>query len=248
MTAYELTTRQFTGPLDKLLELIEERKLEITEISIAEVTDDFLAYIRTLEKVEPPFLADFIAIASKLIFIKSKYLLPDLRLTEEEEAEIKDLERRLQMYRELKPAMRTLGRLWKEGNQEFGRPYFLNVTFLDPKQSGGGIFYPGDGLSKENLRESLARILEGLEKFELETQTIKESIITIEEKIQEIVSRITEAGSARLSDLSKNKSVAEIVAFFLAILHLAREEAIHLEQEGVFSDIIIKHQDKKIAS
>ena len=82
---YELKTEQFSGPIEKLWELIEEKKLEITELNLAEVTADFLNYLKTIEKVEPKLLADFVVIASRLLLIKSKALLPNLELTVEEE-------------------------------------------------------------------------------------------------------------------------------------------------------------------
>ena len=70
-------------------------------------------------------LADFISVASKLIFLKSKYLLPGLSLTEEEETDIKDLEARLQHYQALKPAIKHLHELWRESHRSYSRPYFL---------------------------------------------------------------------------------------------------------------------------
>ena len=70
-------------------------------------------------------LADFISIASRLIFLKSKYLLPGLALTDEEEADIKDLEDRLKRYQDLKPALRYLNQLWSERHTSYSRPYFL---------------------------------------------------------------------------------------------------------------------------
>jgi len=238
---YELKLQQFSGPIGKLLELIEERKMEIGEISLAQVTDDFLKYLKTIENIDTAFLADFISVASRLIFLKSKFLLPDFQLTADEEAEIKDLERRLKLYQELKPAMKTLARLWREGNKQFGRPYFLNVNFLDSGE-GGRIFYPGRDLASPAFVESLERILDVFKKLELETQTIKEKIITIEEKIQEVIGRLQREGETSFNNLSRTKPVAEIIAVFLAILHLAREQAVFLEQNENFSDIIIKHQ------
>ena len=111
---YELKTETFSGPLEKLLELIEAHEMDVSAVSMAQVTDDFLKYLETLrgkkpedaaiaadgERVATAFeidlriLADFISVASKLIFLKSKYLLPGLALTDEEEADIKDLEGR----------------------------------------------------------------------------------------------------------------------------------------------------------
>jgi len=237
---YELRLERFSGPLDKLLELIEGQKLEITEISLATVTDDFLKYVKTLETVETPLLADFVAIASKLIFIKSKFILPDFRLTGEEEAEIRDLEKRLRMYRELRPAMHSVQRLWREGSKQFGRPYFMNVTVLDASKSGEKIFYPGLELTSKRIMGALGSIIDGFKKLELETRTIREKIITIEEKMAEIIHRLEQEVKTTLKTLSHKKPVSEVIAVFLAILHLAREQKVFLDQKTNFSDIIIK--------
>src|SRR3989338_1920850 len=191
MTAYELKTEKFQGPLDKLLELIEEKKLEITEISLAEVTNDFLRYLQSLtitkEDANNPevsgedsfeirenmrLLADFIAIASRLILIKSKSLLPDAPLTQDEEADIKDLEARLKIYRALKPAMRLLQERWQKSETEFSKPYFLNASFpralrwgSGQAASGANIFYPGANLSLESLVTSAGRVAAVVQKI-----------------------------------------------------------------------------------
>ena len=88
---YQLNIQQFFGPIEKLLELIEEKKMEITDLNLAEVTADFLNYLKTLVNVDSRVLADFVVVASRLLLIKSKALLPSLELTEEEEQDISDL-------------------------------------------------------------------------------------------------------------------------------------------------------------
>ena len=150
-TEYQLELENFKGPLDKLLELIEAEKMDVSEVSMAKVTDSFLKYLETVKGgnvIEETFrgdlrvLADFISVASRLIFLKSKYLLPGFALTEEEEADIKDLEERLKRYQDLKPALKHLNALWSERHTSYSRPYFLG-------RGGGGlaagqtIFYPG---------------------------------------------------------------------------------------------------------
>lgn len=211
---------KFQGPLSKLLELIEAKKMEITEISLAEVTDDFLKYLQTLSEADLRLVADFIAVASRLILIKSKFLLPDLSLTGEEEAEIRDLEKRLKIYQELKPMLKNISHLWRGGNREISRPYFL----VKGLAGGGGIvFYPGSELGAEGLLEAMAKVFESFKGLELESKTIKEKIVTIEEKIKEIIDRIKQDGEANFKSLSnKKKTRSEIIAIFLAILHLAR--------------------------
>lgn len=244
MTTYELKLEQFSGPLGKLLELIEAQKLEVTEISLAQVTDDFLKYLKTLEEVHASVIADFIVIASRLIFLKSKVLIPNLVLTEEEESEIKDLERRLKLYQEFKPALKYVSDLWNKNGREFSRPYFLNLgdaISIDHKS----IFYPGNSLSQATLQGSLQKIFETIKNLELESQTIKEKIVTIEEKMQEIVKRLELSGGMSFKTLAEKMPVSEIIAIFLAILHLAREQRILIEQEGNFSDIMISKSEER---
>ena len=75
---YQVKLQQFAGPLDKLLQLIEERNLDITQVNLAEVTADFLSYVKNLEqKTAPGIVADFLVVAAKLVLIKSKILLPN---------------------------------------------------------------------------------------------------------------------------------------------------------------------------
>jgi len=285
---YELKSEQFTGPLEKLLELIEARQMDITQISLAQVTDDFLKYLKTLTDAEQTqtdaeqtqngaeqertdaegfsmgqgsfrvvprmdlrMVADFIAVASRLILIKSKYLLPDLTLTEEEETGMKDLERRLKIYQELKPALKTLAKLWSGGDKEFSRGYFMVGGFgsgspsqvshgeIREGKGGSGFFYPGKKLGLDLLLGAMRDIFKDLENMELETKVIKEKIITIGEKMKEIVRRMQKEVELNLNALSGDKSRANIIITFLAILHLAREQLILLEQNSAFSDIMI---------
>lgn len=238
--SYELKTEKFSGPLEKLLELIEAKQLAINEISLAEVTDNFLKYLQTLSEADMRLVADFIAVASRLILIKSKSLLPELALTGEEEADIKDLEKRLKIYQELKPVLKLLDALWKKAGREFSRPYFLEQGAS--LEGGARVFYPGDGLEIPTLYGALRKIFESFVSMELETKSIKEKIVTIEEKIAEVVERLKKGGDATFKGLSSAKSRSEIIVIFLAILHLAHERLVALEQAERFSDIIIKRQ------
>lgn len=255
--AYELQVGEFKGPLDKLLELIEGEKLDINEVSLAKVTDGFLRYLDDLKsaigvaegaplrddaldqafRADLRLLADFVAVASRLIFLKSKYLLPGLELTEEEEADIKDLEARLQIYQQLKPALRILNRLWHESHRSYSRPYLAGKSAMLREHA---IFYPGGNLDLEGLQGALERIFETIKTYELETETIKEKIVTLEEKISEVLGRIQKEGDTHFRNLSGEKSRGEQIVVFLALLHLAREQLVLLEQMNAFSDIMVK--------
>jgi chromatin segregation and condensation protein Rec8/ScpA/Scc1 (kleisin family) len=102
------------------------------------------------------------------------------------------------------------------------------------------LFYPGNELTASMLQNSLGRIFETIKTFELETETIKEKIITLEEKISEVLGRIQKEGDMHFRHLKGDMSRGETIIAFLAILHLAREQIVLLEQMEQFSDIMIK--------
>ena len=87
---YKIETEHFVGPYSVLLSMIEERKLFINDISLALITEDYLRYVNT-HNIHPALISNFVMVASTLILIKSKSLLPDLNLTEEEVVDIKNL-------------------------------------------------------------------------------------------------------------------------------------------------------------
>jgi segregation and condensation protein A len=262
---YELTVGEFSGPLEKLLELIEAEKMDVSEVSMARVTDGFLKYLESLKNNKIPVgaseiaglgdvdeatrrlfradlrvLADFISVASRLIFLKSKYLLPGLTLTDEEEADIKELEERLKHYQDLKPALRHLNKLWSERHTSYSRPYFLGRG--SGLAAGQKIFYPGKNLDAPALYAAFARLFDTIKTFELETETIKEKIVTLEEKITEVLGRVQKEGMMRFEHLSSEKSRSELIVIFLAVLHLAREQLVLIEQMDNFSDIMVKRK------
>lgn len=251
---YETRVGEFSGPLEKLLELIEAEKMDVSEVSLAKVTDDFLRYLDKFKqgmvdgaetasaenkfRVDLRVLADFVSVASKLIFLKSKYLLPGLALTDEEEADIKDLEARLHVYQQLKPAIKLINRLWHTSHRSFSRPYFLGRgTGTIPGQT---MFYPGKNLDTEALSMALSAVLDTIKTYDIETETIREKIVTLEEKISEVLGRIQNEGDMHFGNLSGEKSRGEMIVVFLAILHLAREQLVLLEQMDNFSDIMVK--------
>ncbi len=241
---YELRLTQFSGPIEKLLEMIEEKKLEITELNLAEVTADFLQYVTRINAdnnadkrgyvgVEPRLLADFVVIAAKLLLIKSKALLPNFQLTEEEEKDIKDLENRLKIYRQFKPAIDHLKELSERNKISISQPLFSRRPI---------IFYPSENLKIDELHKAIKGIFDNFKQFQNETKIIRSSLITLEEKIEEIVNRLG-IESFKFEELTKEKPRSEIIVLFLALLHLLAKQSISVEQKEKFSDIII---EKKI--
>jgi len=229
---YEVKIDKFSGPLEKLLELIEEKQLDVTLVSLAKVTGDFLDYLKNLADHEkhPSVLADFVVVASRLLLIKSKAILPSLELTEEEETDIKDLESRLKIYKEFKDASQLLNKFWDTRRSSYGRELFMH---LPP------VFYPSKNLTVQALENHLLELIQELKALVPEKQTIKKIFITIEQKVKELLGRLQEKSEQSFRELAKEKSRLEIIMIFLAILHLIRDRLVKSEQTEKFSDITI---------
>src|SRR6185369_6888495 len=99
---FKVRVGEFEGPLDVLLRLIEDKKMHISQVALAAVTDDFIGYMQTLDGGHKNELASFVLIAATLMLIKSISLLPSLTMTPEEEGSVLDLERRLKIYQKLR--------------------------------------------------------------------------------------------------------------------------------------------------
>ncbi len=232
--AYEVKTEKFTGPLGKLLELIEEKKLEITQISLAEVTGDFLRYVKEMgERSEPGVVADFLVVAAKLVLIKSKVLLPMLELTKEEEEDIKDLEGRLKIYREFKTAAEYLKKIWDKSSISYGRQLLSSL-------GDSAVFYPPKELKVSDLVRAVNNLAAALQALIPETQTVKRAVVSIEEKMEELLNRFKDAGQHSFRTLAQQKSRQEVIVLFLAILHLLKDRVVHVHQGEQFSDITVE--------
>lgn len=224
--------QQFEGPLDLLLSLIEEQKLDITQIAIAQVTEQFLAYIRQLEHIDPTSLADYLSIAAKLLVIKSKAILPTLELEPEEEDAGADLESRLLLYRQFKEVAKYLKKLDNRRRQGFER----TMTF-EQRIS----FFPDPSVTSKELHSAILAVLNGLKELDnLPKAKLKEAV-SIQDRIDQLKHRLSGQVETRLSELIQNaKNKTEIVVTFLALLELIKQRIFVAEQESLFTDVVIK--------
>lgn len=232
----KLHQHQFEGPLDLLLSLIEEQKLDITKIALAQVTEQFLAYIKQLEQIDPTVLADYLSIAARLLVIKSKAILPTLEIEDEDEEIGADLTEKLLLYKQFKEVSKYLKQL-DSGKQSFTRQLIFSERIS---------FLPDPTLTSEILHRSILEVLQGLKELDnLPKAKIKEAI-SIQEKIDQLQSLITSQIETKLSDLlasAKNKS--EVIVTFLALLELTKQKILTVEQETLFTDITIKKYDQQ---
>ncbi|MBI3231477.1 MAG: segregation/condensation protein A [Candidatus Doudnabacteria bacterium] len=222
---------QFEGPLDLLLSLIEQRQLDITTIALAEVTEQFLQYIKQLESLDPTTLADYLAIAAKLLVIKSKAILPSLEVEAEEEDAGVDLESKLILYKQFKEAAKLLKRYDNRRKQAWTR-----FVSFEEKVS----FFPDPNVTAKELHGAILRVLTSLKELDnLPKAKIKEAI-SIQEKIGHLKSVLSKQIETKLSDLIKTaKDKNEVIITFLALLELVKQRIFTAHQEALFDEILI---------
>ena len=231
---YQIKLEQFEGPLDLLLSLIEEEKLDITKLSLAGVADQYLEYIKNNKNIKLESLADFLLVASKLILIKSKALLPLLQFSEEEEAEIKDLSKQLEEYKKFKDVSVKIAALADRKNFSFTREVFEGV---------GPLFYPPENINVFDLKKYFQLVLAEIPVIEkLEEEFVKE-IMTLEEKINDLQKMIKEKVEISFSELTVDaKEKVDIIVSFLAILEMVKQKVIDVQQNEIFREIKLKHK------
>jgi segregation and condensation protein A len=236
-SSYTVTIPVYEGPLALLLDLIERAELDITSVSLSQVTDQYLVYVRALQQVTADEISSFLVIAAKLIQIKSEALLPRPPVREVgEEDPAEDLARQLRMYKRFK----EIG-LWLEDRQSKNLQTFLRVA-PPPKVE-----------AKLDLSDiTLADLLDAAERIfvaEQEKQSLGTVIaaprITIREKIEMIATRLrTSHGATFRSLLGENPTRLEIVVTFLALLELVKRYRVQAQQESLFSDIAIQPMEE----
>ena len=237
MPDFTIKTEHFEGPLELLLGMVEKRKLFINDFSLAQIADDYITFINKLENFPLRDITDFIVIASTLILIKSKSLLPNLELTLEEEEDIVDLEKRLKEYKLIKS-------LTKHIQERFGR----NVIFNSPGVNREPIFAPDKTISKESLLTAVTETIKRfpiVEKKENPKASIKK-VISLEEMIDDLTVRIKSSLRLTFKEFAGTSSKGEkvnLIVGFLAILELFKGGLVNLSQHENFSDIHIESHD-----
>mgnify|MGYP005813579935 CR=1 FL=1 len=227
----EIQLANFSGPLPLLLELIEKNKLPITEVSLSLITEEYLNIIRSSTEINPEELADFLVIASTLLLLKSKTILPDLQLTTEEENDIERLKTALVIYQKYKEKIKFIKELSLSNNKLTGRILW---------QGRNAYFYPPSNITLDQLKDILGKTLLNLSSYYNNFQ--KNELVkstTIETKINEILAKIKELNTLEFEKLAPQNNKNEIIISFLAILFLFREEKIYLEQEEKTNKIYI---------
>ncbi len=229
---FHIKTDRFEGPLELLLELVEKRKLLINDISLAEVTDEYMRMVAEMQERSLPHTAQFVALAATLLLIKSRSLLPIIELTAEEEERIDDLEATLKHYQIYRDAGSIL-------QSHFGRAYLLERAYVPTTP----VFTPDESCSVTQLYESLRTLVRDLPFPPTKPKAALKPVITLEEMIARVQRRIEQEFRFRFSELQVGEVERKTVAVsFLAILELFKQGHIVVRQERHFADMEIEAQ------
>ncbi|MDD5527850.1 MAG: segregation/condensation protein A [Patescibacteria group bacterium] len=228
---------KFEGPLSLLLKIIEAEKMDIAEISLAKIADQYVEFIRQTADIEPEAMADFLVVAAKLLYLKSKALLP--YLFPEEDIGEDDLERQLRMYREFLEAMKKLEAILKEKRFMFAPLERKLWKMIGAEEK---FFAPPKKLDKNELAAVFREFLVRSKIVKLEEETIKHKV-NIEEKIQGIRDALLAKINLSFRDfLAKAESKTEVIVSFLAVLELMKQKTISVEQGELFAEIFISRK------
>jgi len=235
--SYKIKIENFEGPLDLLCHLVEKNKMNIYDISINDITDQYIEYINSMTAMNLEVTGDFLIMASKLLYIKSKILLPKEEEEEPEEDSKEELIAKLVEYKRIK----ELTELMKENNQKFSLFYYKEpekITFekVKPKLETN---YSSDLIP--NVFMKLAKA--NMEKINYNARDVHRLIesekVTVKSKIRDILKGILKKGEVIFNRTFniKEKSKIEVITAFMAMLELNRACKVKILQDYNFGDI-----------
>lgn len=227
---YQVKLPLFEGPLDLLLHLIEKQELDITAISLAQVTDQYLEYLGRADELNPDALADFVVIAARLLVIKSAALLPSRAPSPQEEEVADELTTALLEYQLFKRAAEKLRSIEEVSGHAYPRVAKPVLPSAPPTYGA---------MAAHDLLEALIRLWDKANPTD-QPVSLPRLIYTVTEKIETI--RVALAERPRVSFgnlLPEDASRLEIIVTFLAVLELLKEGSVEVEQAELFGDIFL---------
>lgn len=240
---YSIQTKKYEGPMELLMDLIHRNKIDISDISIFEITEQYVGYIDNMEKFDLDIASDFIDMASKLLEIKSRYILYLKYNLEEDEDPRKELQEKIEEYQKIREITDELREEIKEYEDRFYREKeeYLEEDDLDLAE-----------ISIESIKNIINKLFKEIDEQDTEevlnkNQNLKEIIeiknISVESRMDSIRNNIISRKKIKFSDLIKSGSKKEIIANFLAVLELIKLKEIVIKQKSIEDEILIEKKE-----
>ena len=237
LASFEIDVGDFEGPLDLLVQLIEKQGLDITGVSVLAVTDQFVTFAHQLHEQFAEAASEFLLVASRLALLKSRALLPQIEPEDEEES-VDDLAERLRIYAAFKAVAMDLDARLRDGQASYIRVAQPNLPQPTPE--------PGAG--------DLTRLLQALERLMRVDAPLDTLVDTptrrfrVADKVRDLQAMLRARESLAFDTIAAAcADRAELIATFVAVLHLVKQRAATVEQSGPFGTIVLTAADRHAA-
>jgi len=239
---YRVELQQFEGPMDLLLFFIKRDEIDVYDIPIARIADEYLAYVRVLEEIDLDGVGDFIYMAALLINIKARMLLPSTE-TDEEGEDVdprRELVERLLEYVRFKEAADQLAT-----RQEHRREHFTRGDASAHRERVEEDHEVNVDASVYDLVEALGEMLEEEEEETDPTHEVEPVEHTIEEQQRYVLDRLVDESEVPFRNLVKGRTKGFVIATFLAVLELARQHYLRLHLASGQTDFVVEEREEK---
>ena len=233
---YNVQLKVYEGPMDLLYDLVTKHKIDIKDIAISEITKQYLDYLDAMEVMDMEITSDFITMASKLVEIKSRYLLYLQRDDSEEEDPRIELVERLKEYKKYKQISKELKEKADEEHERFFRK--KEEVIIEDELSL-------EDVSIAKMMELLPKLLKNIDKKEeapkndILDKLVNRKIVSVEEKIVSLRNLLSTKEKVSFLETVDQNDRGDIIASFLCVLELIKEKEIIVTQDDFFEDIII---------
>jgi len=232
---FQLKLANYEGPLDVLLRLIEEHQLEITEVSLAQVADQFVTYMIQMPQRDARTISNFISVAAKLILIKSRALLPATLTTPDEQEEVDDLISQLKAYQIYKVAARAL-----KARQDAGLRSFPSEPPTIARPQGKTL--PLDNVTLERLAQAMQKVIAKWMPLPDSHTLVRRMTFTVHECMDRITDAVLARPRVNFADVLEGVDTrVEVVVTLLALLELLKRYEVRVFQPTLFEDIVIEY-------
>lgn len=238
--SYEIHLQQFDGPLDFLLHLIRREQIDIRDIFVSEITNQYLAAMNGLNELDMDTASDFLDMAATLVYIKSRILLPTQNTPSETEEETPEeqLIRRLREYEQIKNVKAEMETLFEQTGHTYTKlpeDIHASPSEIEITNAGTDVLYAAFMAVMEKAKEKQGITSESISKVAADRFTVRRSIASIREKIQSV----GEAGLRFEQLFSPDAQKMEIVVTFMALLEMLAHGEISLHQSAPFQPITV---------